>query len=72
MTEQEAINILQLNTPFVASKETNKAVDMAINALEVKSKITEIVNRQLIAEKNNYKEIYDCFYEIVKVVQDNY
>ena len=34
MTEREAVNILQLNTPFVASKEANKAVDMAINALE--------------------------------------
>ena len=34
MTEQEAVNILQLNTPFVASKEANKAVDMAIEALK--------------------------------------
>ena len=34
MTEAEAINILQLNTPFVASKEANKAVEVAINALE--------------------------------------
>ena len=34
MTEAEAINILQLNTPFVASKEANKAVDVAIKALE--------------------------------------
>ena len=34
MTEAEAINILQLNTPFVASKEANEAVDMAIEALK--------------------------------------
>ena len=38
----------------------------------VKQEVTEIVNRQLIAGKNNYREIYDCFHEIVKVVQDNY
>ena len=34
MTEAEAINILQLNMPFVASKEANKAVEVAIKALE--------------------------------------
>lgn len=39
---------------------------------DVQKQVTEIVNRQLIAGKNNYKETYDCFYEIVKVVQDNY
>lgn len=48
------------------------AIRVAIDALETNEKITEIVNRQLIAGKNNYKEIYNCFYEIVKVVQDNY
>ena len=37
-----------------------------------KKTITEIVDRQLIAGSNNYKEIYDCFQEIAKVVQDNY
>ena len=41
-------------------------------AVEVKKEITEIVNRQLIAEKDNYKETYNCFYEIVKIIQDNY
>jgi hypothetical protein len=44
LTEQEAINILQLNTPFVASKETNQAVDMAIDALEKQSMVNEILN----------------------------
>ena len=39
-------------------------------AVEVKKEITEIVNRQLIA--GNYKETYNCFYEIVKIIQDNY
>ena len=34
MTEAEAIKILQLNTPFVASKEANKAVEVAIEALK--------------------------------------
>ena len=40
-------------------------------AKEVKKEITEIVNRQLIAGKNNYKETYNCFYEIAKIIQDN-
>ena len=48
------------------------AIRVAINALEVNKKITEIVNRQLIAGKNNYKEIYNSFHEIAKVIQDNY
>ena len=39
-------------------------------AVEVKKEITEIVNRQLIAGKDNYKETYNCFYEIVKIIQD--
>ena len=30
--------------------------------------IKEIVNRQLIAGKNNYKETYECFLEIAKIV----
>ena len=41
-------------------------------AVDVKKKITEIVNRQLITGKNNYKETNDCFHEIAKVIQDNY
>lgn len=79
MTEQEAIDILKsTNEDFFRPDnpnefdDVNKALELAIKALEVKEKVTEIVNRQLIAGKNNYKEIYDCFYEIVKVVQDNY
>lgn len=36
MTKSEAINVLQLNTPFVANKEVNEAVEMAIKALECK------------------------------------
>lgn len=38
----------------------------------VRKEVTEIVNRQLIAGKNNYKEVYKSFYDIVKVIQDNY
>jgi uncharacterized protein (UPF0212 family) len=34
MTENEAINVLQLNKPFTASKEANNAIEMAIQALE--------------------------------------
>lgn len=42
------------------------------DAIEVKQKITEIVNQQLIAGKDNYKEVYNCFYEIARVVQNYY
>lgn len=41
-------------------------------SVNVRKQITEIVDRQLIAGKNNYKEIYGCFWEIAKVIQDNY
>lgn len=47
-------------------------VEECRKAVEVKKGITEIVDRQLIAGKNNYKEVYDCFHEIVKNTQDNY
>lgn len=47
-------------------------VDECQKAREVKQKITEIVNHQLIAGKDNYKEVYNCFYDIVKVIQGNY
>lgn len=39
---------------------------------DVRKQVTEIVDRQLVAGKNNFKETYDCFWEIVKVVQENY
>jgi uncharacterized OB-fold protein len=51
MTEAEAINILQLNTPFVASKEANKAVEVAIKALE--KQIAKPVK-----ELNDRKDLY--------------
>ena len=41
-------------------------------AVKVKKEITEVVNRQLIAGRNNYKETNNCFYEIAKIIQDNY
>lgn len=47
-------------------------VEECREAREVKQKITEIVNQQLIAGKNNYKEVYDCFYKIAKVIQEYY
>lgn len=43
-------------------------VDECQKAKEVKQKIIEIVNQQLIAGKDNYKEVYSCFYDIVKVI----
>lgn len=75
MTEQEAMqNLSEIAIDYAECGEEAvcEALDMAIKALEVKSKITEIVNRQLIAGKSNYKEVYDCFHEIVKIVQENY
>ena len=34
MPEQEALEILKISLPFVASKEVNKAVEKAVEALE--------------------------------------
>lgn len=39
-------------------------------AVKVKDIIKEIVNQQLIAGKDSYKAGYDCFYKIVKVIQN--
>ena len=36
---------------------------------EINEKITEAVNGQLIAGKNNYKEVYECFHKIADIVQ---
>lgn len=47
-------------------------VEECQDAMEVKQKITEIVNQQIIAGKDNYKEVYKCFYDIVSVIQRSY
>lgn len=47
-------------------------IDECKDAMEAKRKITEIVNQQLVAGKDNYKEYCDCFYDIVKVIQFYY
>lgn len=47
-------------------------VEECHEAMEVKQKIIEIVNQQLIAGKDNYKEVYRCFYDIVRVIQNHY
>lgn len=44
-------------------------VEECLEAVEMKRRIAEIVNQQLIAGKDNYKEVYNCFYDIVKVMQ---
>lgn len=88
MKENEAIRILgntTLCTPlgqaaFVGIEAIKKlqqyrsigTVEECQQAVNVRKDVTEIVNRQLIAGKNNYKETNDCFYEIAKVVQSNY
>lgn len=38
-------------------------------AREKQKDIENIINMQLIAGKNNYKEIYESFHEIVRVIQ---
>ena len=47
-------------------------VEECRETIKIKQKITEIVNQQLIAGKDNYKEVYSCFYDIVRVVQNCY
>ena len=47
-------------------------VEECQKAADVRNRVTEIVNRQLVAGKNDFKETYDCFWEIVKVIQDIY
>ena len=47
-------------------------VEECKKSANMQKQVTEIVNRQLIAGKNNYKETNSCFYEITKVIQDNY
>lgn len=49
--------------------ELEAEVEELREAREKQNEIEKIINMQLIAGKNNYKEIYDCFYEIVKVFQ---
>lgn len=73
MKNEEAIQQLGIQRTFAnGSNAKVEAIDMAIKALEMQEKITKIVNGQLIAGKNNYKKIYECFWKLVKIVQDNY
>lgn len=66
-----------LNTALKALEEIQQyrsigTIEELQKSVDVRKQVTEIVNRQLVAGKNNFKETYDCFHEIVKVVQDNY
>lgn len=67
--EQLAEWLEELKSYQIISAINVKELQKSVN---VRKQVTEIVNRQLIAGKNNYKEVYDCFHEIAKVVQDNY
>lgn len=65
------------NTAIKAIKEVQQyraigTLEECRKAMTVKREVQEIVDQQLVAGKNNYKETYDCFWEIVKVVQANY
>lgn len=72
MNNKQAIKLLEEEKSWESDNRKINAFNMGIRALEIQEKVTEIVNRQLIAGNNNYKEIYDCFFEIAKIVQDNY
>lgn len=47
-------------------------VEECKKSANVRRQVTEIVNRQLIAGEDTYEEVYSCFWEIVRVIQDNY
>lgn len=76
MTEQEAIKILQLNMPFVASKEANEAVDMAIKALEkqILDNAREIADKRCLTCDHYVGEeiVPPICYFCCKGLEDNY
>lgn len=50
-------------------KECLGTVEECREAVRIKKDVIENVNMQLIAGKNNYKEVYDSFYKIAAIVQ---
>lgn len=52
--------------------ESIKKVDKLLKDHGAVAKMKNDVTKQLIVGKYNYKEIYDVFYKISKVVQDIY
>lgn len=62
---EAAINALEEIQHYRAIGTVKKFRDI----MEINRKITDIVNQQLIAGKDNYKEVYSCFYDIVRIVQ---
>ena len=44
-------------------------VEECREAVRIRKDVIENVNMQLIAGKNNYKEVYDSFYKIAAIVQ---
>lgn len=76
MTEQEAIYILQLNMPFVASKDVNEAAALAIKALEkqIANKAREIADKRCIACDYYVGEeiVPPICYFCCKGLEDNY
>lgn len=68
---------VHIQTAIKALEEVQKyriigTVEEFRKSADLRKRVTEIVDRQLIAGKNNFKETYDCFWKIAKVVQDNY
>lgn len=62
---EAAINALEEIQHYRAIGTVKKFRDI----MEINRKITDIVNQQLIVGKDNYKEVYSCFYDIVRIVQ---
>lgn len=55
-----------------AKYEKFGTVEECKKSADVRKQVTEIINRELIAGEDTYEEVYSCFWEIVKVIQDNY
>jgi len=65
----EALNFSVYSLEEIQQYRAIGTVEECREAREVNQKITNIVNQQLIAGKDNYKEVYDCFYDIVRAIQ---
>ena len=63
MTENEAINVLQLNKPFTASKEANNAIEMAIQALE------EVQAYRAIGTVEELQDVYELCESLEEAVK---
>ena len=68
MTEREAINELELNRPFTASKELNNAIDTAIKSLKEIKQYRKIGTVEELQEIGSVKEIKDTMVKLQTVI----